>query len=283
MSRRLCRDFYATRVRRWDSKRLDWLLSHLRDSRPTARARSARPAAGSRKLSVPTATSVAPTSSRSRACAALLTPPMPTTGIATRSATPPPGPARPRGSRDPTDRRCRLRARRGAGPGRPSRVRRERQRPQRVDQRHRVRAARLRRRRAGGDVRRVRRQLDDQRLRRSRAHRRARPASSWPGSAPMSSPVVTFGQDTFSSIAAISARASHASTSSRDLSARRAHHVRDQRHRQASPSYAAGPARDSPPTPVRQSDRVDQAARGLPQPRRRVALRAAASVIVLET
>src|SRR5664279_477663 len=45
------------------------------------------PAAGSRKLSVPTATSVAPTSSSSRASQALRTPPMPTTGIRTRAAT----------------------------------------------------------------------------------------------------------------------------------------------------------------------------------------------------
>ena len=39
-------------------------------------------------------------------------------------------------------------------------------------------------------------------------------SSSWRGSAPMSSPVFTFGHDTFSSIAAISCRASQASTSS---------------------------------------------------------------------
>src|ERR1035441_3172269 len=45
------------------------------------------PTVGSLKLSVPTATSLAPTSSRSRACDALLTPPMPITGTCTRSAT----------------------------------------------------------------------------------------------------------------------------------------------------------------------------------------------------
>ena len=50
-----------------------------------ARPRSALPASGSRKLSVPTATSVAPASSRSRHARPVWTPPMPTIGIATRA------------------------------------------------------------------------------------------------------------------------------------------------------------------------------------------------------
>src|SRR3954464_12492642 len=45
------------------------------------------PAAGSRKLSVPTATNVAPARSRSRACAPVWTPPIPTLGPLTRAET----------------------------------------------------------------------------------------------------------------------------------------------------------------------------------------------------
>ncbi len=100
-----------------------------------------------------------------------------------------------------------------------ARARRERHRAQRVDQRDGVRAALLGRLRARGDVGGVGRQLDDQRLCGARAHARARPARAGAGRRRCPVPSRTFGHDTFSSIAAISARASHASTSSQNSSA----------------------------------------------------------------
>ena len=86
-----------------------------------------------------------------------------------------PARARPCGSPAPTGRPCRRPAsvrrwRRRVAP-RGARARRERHRPQRVDQRHRVRPALLRGARARRHIGGVRGQLHDQRLARARAHR----------------------------------------------------------------------------------------------------------------
>jgi hypothetical protein len=84
--------------------------------------------------------------------------------------------------------------------------------------------------RGGRDVGGVRRELDDQRLAGERPHA-ATTAPSSRGSAPMSRPVFTFGQETFSSIASISARGVDRLDERGDLVGGRAHHVRDERHR----------------------------------------------------
>ena len=96
-------------------------------------------------------------------------------------------------------------------------------------------------------------------------------APSSAGSAPMSSPVFTFGQETFSSIAATSSRASTASTSGADLGGGRAHHVGDQRHRQLG-ELGQVVLEVAAQALVGQPDRVDHPGRRLAQPRRRVAL-----------
>ena len=96
------------------------------------------------------------------------------------------------------------------------------------------------------------------------------PASSR-GSAPMTSPVLTFGHETLSSIADDLVALGEGGDQAGDVLARRAHDVDDQRHRQL------GELRQvlvevAVEALVGQPDRVDHAAGQLPQPRRRVAL-----------
>ena len=135
--------------------------------------------------------------------------------------------------------------------------------------------------RDGGDVGGVRRELDDQRLGRQRAHlaRAARPSS--PGSAPMSRPVSTFGQETLSSSAATSSRSSTRLDQRGDLARGRAHDVGDQRDRQPR-ELGQVLLEVAAQALVGQADRVDQPGRrshsrggGLPS--------RGSSVIVLET
>ena len=102
-----------------------------RADRP-AHAATRPPARGSRKLSVPTATSVAPLRSRSRASAPHCTPPIPTIGIPTRAAT-----SRHLREGDRAHRRTGHAARPAAEPGR-ARARVQRHAAQRVDERDRV-------------------------------------------------------------------------------------------------------------------------------------------------
>ena len=92
-----------------------------------------------------------------------------------------------------------------------------------------------------------------------------------PGSAPMISPVSTFGQETLSSSAATSSRSANASTSVATSLAREAHDVDDQRHRQLG-ELGQVVREVAVEALVGQADRVDQPGRQLPQPRRRVAL-----------
>ena len=101
-------------------------------ARPASSAPTRRPAAGSRKLSVPTATQVAPAARKSAASRPEAIPPMPITGIATRSAT-----ACDLLQRDRAHGRPRHAPGAAAEP-RPSAARVERHALERVDQRHRV-------------------------------------------------------------------------------------------------------------------------------------------------
>ena len=187
---------------------------------------------------------------------------------------PPPGRARPRGSRDPTGRPCRppATARRQRLDALAARLTgRERQRSQRVDQRDRIRPARL-----APPARRPRHRPCSASASRSAACPSARAprrttASSWRGSAPMSSPVFTFGHDTFSSTAAISARCVAGLHQLGELRRGGAHHVRDQRRRQVASSCGQVLGQIARQALVRQPDRVDQPRRRLPQPRRRIA------------
>src|SRR5262249_8016867 len=80
----LCRDFLGVERRHADVHRES---SPLFANKSSSSREIRVPAAGSRKLSVPTATSVAPASSMCAACKPFWTPPMPTTGIETRWAT----------------------------------------------------------------------------------------------------------------------------------------------------------------------------------------------------
>ena len=84
-----------------------------------------------------------------------------------------------------------------------------------------------------GDVGGVRRELDDQRLARARATRADDLLRAGAGRRRCPGPVLTFGQDTLSSIAAISARCVAGLHQRRELLGARAHHVGDQRHRRA--------------------------------------------------
>ena len=199
----------------------------LRRQCPAAISRPRRP--GSRKLSVPTATSVAPASSSSRACCGALNAAHADDGnLHARRDRGHLGERDRRGSPGPRARRCRRRAR-GAPPSPPgaSAVARSVLISETASAPPRLRAG-ARRRDVGG----VRRQLDDQRLAPCAGAPPRTTRSSSAGSAPMSRPVCTFGQETFSSIAAISARASHASHELGELLGGRAHHVRDHGHRQ---------------------------------------------------
>ena len=92
-----------------------------------------------------------------------------------------------------------------------------------------------------------------------------------PGSAPISSPVLTFGHETLSSIAATSARAATAATSSPTSASARAHDVDDQRHRERR-ELGQVLGQEALEPLVGQPDRVDHAGAQLPQPGRRVAL-----------
>ena len=178
-----------------------------------------------------------------------------------------PGRARRRGSRARRARRCRRRARgrargRGASRGRASAIARSVLISETASAPPSSRGAR-----AGGDVGGVGRELDDQRL--ARGGRTARTTrSSATGSAPMSRPVSTFGQETLSSIAAISARSSQRSEQARDLAGGRAHDVRDQRRRGTPRAASAIPGSSCVEVAlealVGQADRVDQSGRAPP-------------------
>ncbi len=148
-------------VRRFGKAAMRRLRTSVRTAARTARRAILEATVGSRKLSVPTATSVAPAAISSRAWAARWTPPMPTTGMRTSPATaatcasaidaygrpgqPPGAAAEPRLARV-------------AGVGRKG------QRTQGVDQRDRVGTARWAARAQAGHVRGVGGQLHDQRL-----------------------------------------------------------------------------------------------------------------------
>ena len=155
---------------------------------------------------MPTATAVAPAAMKSAAWRPLAIPPIPITGISTAAAT-----AADLLERDRADRGARDPA--GAPPSHGSpRLRVERHALERVDERDGVGAALLGGGGHRGGVRGVRRQLHDQRLRAERAHALDRRAVS-AGSAPITRPVSTFGQDTFSSSIATSSRSPTAATS----------------------------------------------------------------------
>ena len=188
------------------------------------------PAAGSRKLSVPTATSVAPDVEQLARVAALCTPPMPTTGIATRAA---------------TAATCASATARIAGPDSPpvpppshgaalaGAPGRERHRAQRVDQRDGVGAARLGGPRAGGHVGGVGRELDDQRLARARAHRAHDRLELQRVGADVEAGLDVRAGHVQLDRRDLRARARRPRTSARELLGARAHDVRDQRHGRA--------------------------------------------------
>ena len=203
------------------------------------------PAAGSRKLSVPTATSVAPAREQiARRARPLCTPPMPTIGIATAR-----GDRADLRERDRADRRARQPAGAAAEP-RLARLRGcERHPAQRVDQRDGVGAGLLRPpRRPPATSAAFGVSLTISGLAvsgRTRVEQRARVS---PGRRRSSSPVSTFGQETLSSSAATSSRSANALDERGQLLAAEAHHVDDQRHRQRG-ELRAGRARGSPRAP----------------------------------
>ena len=224
---------------------------HSAERARAARSRDPRAGSGSRKLSVPDRHERRADVEQIAACAALCTPPMPTTGIATRAATAatwasatariagPDSPPVPPPSH-------------GVAPALAARARRERHRAQRVDQRDGVGAALLRppaRRPATSAVFGV--SLTISGLRVLAAHRAHDLLAAARDRRRCRGPVCTFGQDTFSSIAAISARCVAGLARARASSAaRRAHHVRDQRHRQRRASSRQVLGRGSPSRPL---------------------------------